>query len=233
MYGGKATKKRKRITPTYLGPGTTKKPRYVKAQTLSIKPAVLKTVQRATLRYCDRFQMDAGTGGVPAIRIFHANGIYDPDNNLGGHQPRGFDQMMQLYDHGVVRYAKIKVYVDNNAENSGMYIGAALLDNQSPATDFRDYMEYGLKKGVLVSDTTGAPSAKSFTFGADPNKFLGRASPLSDPQLKNWDSKNAEELASWHIFAYPLNTGDAQPVNIMIELEYEVDFIEPRRPPIS
>lgn len=108
-----------------------------------------------------------------------------------------------------------------------------MLDTQATAIDFRDYMEYGLRKGVLLSDTTGAPSAKSFSFGVDPNKFLGRASPMSDPDLKNSDGANALELASWHIFAYPLNTGDAQPVNIMIELEYEVDFIEPKRAPIS
>lgn len=210
-----------------------KKPRYVQQQALSLKPTALKSVQRATLRYCTRFQMDAGSGGVPAVRVFHANGVYDPDWNIGGHQPRGWDQLIALYDHAVVRYAKIKVYADNNAENSGMYVGVALLDTQSTAIDFRDYMEYGLKKGVLLSDTTGAPSAKTFQFGADPTKFLGRSSALSDPDLKNSDGANAAELASWHIFAYPLNEGDAQPVNIMIELEYEVDFIEPKRAPLS
>jgi len=202
-------------------------------QTLSLTPGVLATVQKAKLRYCDRFQMDAGTGGVTAVRVYSSNGCYDPDITGVGHQPRGFDQIMQLYDHYVVTYCTLKVYVDNNAEASGMYVGAALRDGAVTSVDFRDYMEYGLKKGVLLGHNGGAPTAASFTFGIDPNKFLGRKDPFSDPQLKGSISANPAETADFHIFAYPLNSGDAQPVNVMIEMEFDVSFIEPKTPTIS
>jgi len=202
-------------------------------QSLSLTPGVLNTKQKAKLRYCTRFQLDAGTGGVAAVRVFSSNGCYDPDITGVGHQPRGFDQIMQLYDHYVVTYCTAKVYADNNAEASAMYVGLALRDGAVTAIDFRDYMEYGLKKGVLLSEANSGTAAKTFTFGVNPTKFLGRSDLFSDPQLKGSISANPAETADFHLFAYPLNEGDAQPVNIMLELEFDVTFIEPKTPAIS
>jgi hypothetical protein len=201
--------------------------------TISTK-AVLSGKQKATLRYFDRFQLDAGTGGIPAVKVYSANGVYDPDITAVGHQPRGFDQLMALYDHFVVTSCTIKVYADNNAEASGVLVGVNLLDSLVTSTDFRNYMESATKKVLLLGASGGGgPCAKTVTYTCDPVKFLGRSDALSDPELKNSANSNPTEQAHWHVFAMPLNTGDAQPVNIGVELEYTGYFIEPKMPSVS
>lgn len=189
--------------------------------------------QFAILRYCDRFQLDAGTGGVPAVRVFTANGVYDPDTALGGHQPRGFDQLMATWDHCVVTKSVIKVYADNNAEASAVLVGVAHRDSSVTTTDFRDYMEYGPKKTLWMASKESGDSAKMLTYAVNPPEFLGRGDPLSDPDLKNSAGSNAIEGSYFHVYAYPGNTGDSLPVNVIVELEYHCWFIEPKLPPLS
>lgn len=216
-------------------------PKRKKARTLVVarpftagisKRNIMAGKQFAVLRYTDRFQLDAGTGGVPAVRVFWANGVYDPDNSLGGHQPRGFDQLISVYDHAVVTKAVIKIYGDNNAENSAMLIGVAHRDAATTSVDFRDYLEWGPKKTMWLSQTNSGKSASTLSYTVNPPTFLGYDNPF-ESELKNSVAGNPVEGSFFHIFAYPGNEGDAQPVNVVIEIEYHTWFIEHKLPPIS
>lgn len=188
--------------------------------------------QFAVLRYTDRFQLDAGTGGVPAIRVFWANGVYDPDQSLGGHQPRGFDQLISVYDHAIVSKAVIKVYADNNAEGSAVLVGVAHRDAAVTSTDFRDYLEWGPKKTAWLAQAGAGTCAKTLSYTVNPPKFLGYTDAF-ESELKNSVASNPVEGSFFHIFAYPGNTGDSLPVNIVIEIEYHTWFIEHKLPPLS
>jgi hypothetical protein len=53
---------------------------------------------RAKLRLVDKFDMDL-TSTLTAYQVqYRANGMYDPFVPFGGHQPRGFDQYMAIYN---------------------------------------------------------------------------------------------------------------------------------------
>lgn len=51
---------------------------------------------RTKLRFCQRVEFSP-TGTAVVAKRYLANGMYDPDTNVGGHQPRGFDEFMKLY----------------------------------------------------------------------------------------------------------------------------------------
>lgn len=63
---------------------------------------------KTTLRYCERLDF-VPTGTSVIQHKFRANGLYDPNAEIGGHQPRGFDQFMDIYDTFTVLGSKISV----------------------------------------------------------------------------------------------------------------------------
>lgn len=83
----------------------------------------------ARLTYCDNIVLDPGAN-VTAGKVFRANGMYDPDTALGGHQPYGFDQLMALYNRYVVLGAKITITAVP-ASSFGTYIIACKLSDNA------------------------------------------------------------------------------------------------------
>lgn len=51
---------------------------------------------RTKLRYCVRTELDL-TSITTVVKTIRANDLYDSEYSVGGHQPRGFDEMMKVY----------------------------------------------------------------------------------------------------------------------------------------
>jgi len=67
----------------------------------------------------------------------------------------------------------------------------------------------------------------------DPNKFLGRASPLSDPDLKNSAGSGPTEQAYIHLSNDNFGGVAGDAAECFVKLTYDTVFIEPRLPPLS
>lgn len=52
---------------------------------------------KTRLRYVERCEFSPQNSNVLAVN-FLANGLFDPRTALGGHQPRGFDEFMNIYE---------------------------------------------------------------------------------------------------------------------------------------
>jgi len=100
---------------------------------------------RTKLRYVAK--KDMVVSGIETVEFerFRANGMFDPEVSLGGHQPRGFDQAMALYGAFTVLGSKISV----NWAYAG-YDGPAALDATTSAY---------LIKTVKTETTAGPASA--------------------------------------------------------------------------
>ena len=61
-----------------------------------------------TLRFVTTKTLDPGTNTANGFTL-RANGMFDPEYSLGGEQPRGFDQYMELYEKFTVSSAKLSV----------------------------------------------------------------------------------------------------------------------------
>lgn len=183
-----------------------------------------------SLLYQERVTLTPAAG-VAAVHIFSANGTYDPNITGVGHQPRGFDQMMALYDHNVVIGAEIRV--DYPGVGAGGSINPTIAfigvrDFTVVGITERDYLELGNCVWETTSPAQGYKT--SLRMNINPNKFLGRSSPLSDPDLKNSIIANPTEQAYFHVglgYASGLDP-TALPVNVVIK--YTVVFIEPKDP---
>lgn len=189
-------------------------------------PKMLKT----KLIYSETSYVDAGIA-TPGVYVFSANGLYDPNITAAGHQPRGFDQIMQLYDHYVVIGAKLTVHCgpQPSVDSYARMCGIALFDNATAKTNVTDYYEAGTKS-KLKQCLAENPLPVTVSLKCNPNKYLGRSKPMADPDLKGSDSSNPTEQCYFHFFSDALQGVDSGALYFNALVEYTAVFIEPKQP---
>lgn len=199
---------------------------------LSPLPSALKV----KMKYHEAFTLNVAAAGLADSYIFSANGLYDPNITGIGHQPRGFDQLMTMYDHYVVIGVRAHLFMSNvntlanNQSICTMLLsdGTALINGNNGAFESR----VSISKAQTLAD--GGLAINELILDANPNEFLGRSKPLSDPDLKGNASSNPAEQAYIHVIAHPFRFGeDIGAVDFHIILEYTAILIEPNLPAAS
>lgn len=181
------------------------------------------------LKYQNFRTLDPGVLGTPAGHAYSCNGMWDPDISGGGHQPRGFDQLMNIFNHAVVIGAKITVQVSHTSGVNDTIVGIAIRDNFTIDTNMNNYLESRKCRHVMVGAGANA-EPKTISYKLNPNKFLNRSKPMSDPDLKNSAFNNPAESAYFHLFCGPVESVDATPVHCNVMIEYTCVFFEPKLP---
>lgn len=118
-YRKKRTNKKKRVTFPRLSSLNT--------------PSGMPLMRTAKLRYNTQQQISS-TSGIMQHYTMRANSLFDPDFSGIGHQPMGFDQWSNLYNHYVVVGARMTVRFMNasgSASANPPYYGGVLLTDQS------------------------------------------------------------------------------------------------------
>lgn len=75
-----------------------------------------------TLRYCEAVTFNLNNANVSTF-TFRANDLYDPSFTGTGHQPRGFDELMNVYNKFTVKASRISVHWTYSG-----YLGPVTLD---------------------------------------------------------------------------------------------------------
>lgn len=178
------------------------------------------------LRYVENFTIDPPATGIAGSYVFDAGGLYDPNITGTGHQPRGWDQLIAMYDHAVVIGSTCTATLTHNSgTNVNEICGMSLRDGQTVDADPNDYLEGGtVRSGHL---TTQHPT-KIFKLGYSPKKFLGISKPMASQQLKNSVNSNPTESAYYHIFSAGLNSTNPSEIDVTVVIDYLVVFIEPK-----
>lgn len=103
-------------------------------------------VKFAKLNYVAMY--DTAGPGLNAIVVkeFRINGMFDPDAQIGGHQPMGFDELMKQYE----KFTVLKAYVEleNMSVVSYKSIFMMLMREQSPGDVAAQFSSEGIA-GVL------------------------------------------------------------------------------------
>lgn len=115
------------------------------------------------LRYVDHLNVAAPAVNAITVKEFRANGLYDPDFSIGGHQPYGFDQLMTQYNHFTVLKATFELENMNTQYADEMYYCCALTsDSGTLAAAYAAGGVNGLRELPVVAQTLGVN-----TYGAD------------------------------------------------------------------
>ena len=193
---------------------------------LTLRRSPVQTKMVTKLKYVDNIFIPAG---LYEHHVFSASGLYDPDITSGGHQPRGFDQLMALYDHYVVIGSKCVVQtlqLPQSGRNN--CVGIALKDSNGSFGDQNAALESGYVVSKLHSSDRNEVLTQTMRYS--PKVFLGRSAPLADPDLKGTVSSNPVENAFYHIFNSPAEGISNSTIQCMVTIEYIVAFIEPKNP---
>lgn len=183
--------------------------------------------QKVTFKYSDFFSLNPALAGF-ASYVFCANGVYDPNITGVGHQPRGFDQLMALYDHFVVIHSKITATAmeATSTDKTNKWLALTLQDDSTPFAFSNDIFECRHTKWKpMYKDVPVGNLTMEFN-----NGFLGRSKPLSDPELKGSVSANPTETAFYIVYYGTDGGDDPGPVTCRVDIEYTVVLIEPKTP---
>jgi hypothetical protein len=183
------------------------------------------------LKYAEHILV-TGTTGALGLYVFNASSLYDPNYTGTGHQPRGFDQIMPLYDHFVVLKSTIKVRLVSQTVNSVVMAGVALSSTVTNQGDWDDYAEGPMSQvdstGNLV--TYGNTSVLEFKLHYDAKSFLGVPDPITSNKNQGTISANPIDNAFYHIFVQDGAESASVNVRALVEIEYHCVFIEPLNP---
>lgn len=205
-----------------------KKRRYKKKASFGRK--LLGNSLAVTMIYNDQYSLDAGANPAVAVQIMRANSCFDPDETGAGHQPRGFDQLMTMYDHFVIVGSKITIKIPSGSTTH--MVGIALKDSAALETTLINYQEGRNVVSKMMSPDAGGSTILSYGFSA--RKFLGRSHPLSDPDLKGSTIGNPLEEAFFHVFTgHPTALANPPVMVFDLTIQYRVVLLEPRNPVIS
>lgn len=189
----------------------------------------LPTKLKCSMVYATNVSLNIPAIGAAANHVFSANGLFDPDITGVGHQPRGFDQLMTLYDHYVVIGSKITVFVQPVGTTSATVWGIVLKDDSTTTNNADNLLEES-----FVSYKMAAPGSEPVALVQQfNNNFLGYSKPLGVEELEGISTSNPSEQAYYHVFGYSPSATDEASVSIQVRIEYQVMLIEPNQPPIS
>lgn len=196
------------------------------------------TSKMVRLRYCDTVNLNAPVGGAPIHHAFRASSAYDPDFSLGGHQPKGFDEWMTVYNHYTVVGAKMTATPaqDNSTNKIPVKYGIMLTADANSITalgDYNDIRESRLGGAMKQAGeyyrygATVKQTGLSKTYSA--RKFFSIRNFVGKDLYRGDDSNNPVENAYFALWACAIGSTEDPPSQAFdIEIEYIVVFTEPK-----
>jgi hypothetical protein len=157
---------------------------------------------------------------------FRLNSAFDPDYTSVGHQPMGFDQWSQFYNHYVVEHTSYEISI-NTAPNGGTCVRTFVHlsdDPTVPYTDLHDLVELGAQYGVLH------PVQGPHIFSGKVNiaKFFNRENIASDPELRAGVGSNPTDNVILSVITASQDGSTSATNYLDIKLRMRVRFMEPK-----
>jgi hypothetical protein len=197
----------------------------------SLKASMLGQKLNRKLIYHERYiQLDPGVSGVVSVQKFSANGCYDPDVTGTGHQPMGFDQIMQLYYHYGVVGSKITASFSNTSATQAQLVGISIVGDSAVSATASELIEQGNTTWLLLGALGSGTDTAKLSLAVNPGKFLGDQNVLDEESMQGSISANPAEQVYFYVWAEPLAATDTVLVRMCATIEYQVAFLEPKNP---
>lgn len=192
----------------------------------------------AKLKYsCTATSAGIGVGSLSAFE-YRAEGMYDPEVAVGGHQPYGFDQLMTQYFHYTVLRSTCTAEIESTSVNSNQVWMLALYN--ASATLGAAYAAGGtnaLHELPIISQTlmlTGGEyggRARSMRLSFDAARTFGKpySNLIGDSRFQGDEAHNPTEDAFFGLVGYdPSGAANNDTVRFKVNIVYYAVFSEPR-----
>lgn len=190
----------------------------------SLGPVLPQKFKR-TLKYVTLVGMDGLASGLCSNYIMRAGSCYDPEQPVGGHQPRGFDQIHALFHHSTVIASRIVITADSSTLALASSLWIRLSPNAVGSNSPTDFDEGGYTASTLVHPNRPT----TLSMNCNPNKFLS-TKPMADNRRQSATTNPAEDCY-FVISTAAFNRSDNPPsFPLRIQMEYVVVFSEPLAP---
>jgi len=228
---GGAKRARKAVT------GTKKRTRKTKT---SLIPRSMAGIGRAfpeklatTHKYVTSIFVSVPVFGTLSRTTFKANGMFDPDDRLGGHQPLYFDTMTSIYNHYVVNKSTIKVtFLPQPCNDTSQLSFVAYLGVDDDTTLTTNYELQGeilpTKQQVAFEGNKSAALACKWSA----SKVFG-SKVLDNPRLQGTANTDPTELSHFGISLLNFDSSFTRGVQLYIEVVYDAVWFELKTPVAS
>lgn len=197
---------------------------------VNLGKSILPFVSKSTLIYCDNDHSLTSTSGTFARDTYNPIGMYDPDHTGTGHQPLGFDQMMDLYDHYQVIGCKVTFTI--TSATADCVVGLRLSDGtglDASLQDLKTFQENPGSKYRFITKSTDNQGTITLSKKISPQKFFGVA-PVAyrgETKYTGTVSANPSESMGIHLVCWGLNSTSAT-IRYSTRISYIARFTEPK-----
>ncbi len=186
----------------------------------------------AKLRYVQEFPLDP-FADANDNHSFRANGIFDPDFAIGGHQPLYSDEIYAVYGRSLVVGSKITVRWIPNATGN-LPPGLVVLFKNSVANtmtllDTATVLEQSNVKGYQVSGLITGPSYASNYTGImhySPKKDLGFDNPQNEEGLRGTLSSGPALDFFFEVYLLSIAQNNVGNTNFIVQIDYLTEFFD-------
>jgi len=194
----------------------------------------MPAVYDCVLPYSTTVIIAATTGAdLYGLHVMRANGIYDPDYTVVGHQPLGRDLLAQRYYRYVVMRSTIEITPAINTTTTTL---ANVFLTLLPVTSFDQsslttVLEQGGTTSVQILPTAGQ-QPKTIARTYDPHVWFGMNQPSNNLDIGAAVSDNPIQQA-YFVFGVGGVTMTTAQTAIQVRMLYHVHFFMPRELPGS
>jgi len=182
-----------------------------------------------TLVYGDNKEFAAGIAGTPNSFIIRANSCFDPDFTGVGHQPMGFDQWANFYNHVTVLKSTIKIiFISASAGSDGQQIVSVKVmdDSAADATPLTTVLEHNKIKFAVTGSMYGNGGKTVLKSSYNAAQFFD-CDVRDREDLKAVFTANPAEQAYYHVTRQCASAAVAPAVlSCIIQVKYTVLLTE-------
>lgn len=200
-------------------------------QTIRLYKSPIPNRTIAKLRYCDALQLAApGTLGAFSTYVYRANDLFDPDHTSTGHQPMGFDQLMQTYQHFTVIGSRITISPVKRPDAACGLLSLTLNDSASfTFADLTDNLETRVNtRKIKIQPDYNDSVRRKLSLNFSGKKFFGGGYKVGEDSYKGTSAVGPTEQAffkiHWTALSPSTNTGN---IDLIVKIDYIAVFHAP------
>lgn len=228
-YGVRKTSKSAKRTSTYRARKSYRSRKYTKVSRRRPTWQAGTTVSPyRKFTYNDEDYAFSLTNIAPSVwKLFRGNGCYDPDYDIGGTQPYGFDQLCPaFFQRYNVKGSKITVYPFISANNTVLparikMVVVPYFDTTIPYTEYTDIINMPYARSVLLSYYSNDNKTCKIS------SYVPSTKPLGPNQAKDANASalwNANPTYQWYWFVFCFS-GEPVPAGDTITVRYDIKIV--------